>query len=132
MPSILLVEDNSVDARYFKEVIGEYEVTVAETLEEGLELFSTGDYDHIGFDMRLPDAGPADVLTAVRQLEEEGYSVFVYTGQPHLLEGTTHTVIRKGAPIEARVLRLTMATRKLSSEAVARMRGALHGPLTTI
>ena len=77
MISVLLIEDNDVDARLTQDLLAEwsveeFKVTHAKTLSDGLAYIDKGRFDAILLDLSLPDAFG---LPTVRQVHATNPSI---------------------------------------------------------
>jgi len=82
--NILLVEDNSLDARLIREVLeaipgDRFNFLQAESLAPALERLSSGGIDVVLLDLNLPDSNGLETLARVRA-QAEGVAVVVMTG----------------------------------------------------
>lgn len=69
MEKILIVDDSIVQAAQLKSIIeDEYDITVAQTAEDGLRLVSEGDFSRILLDVVMPGM---DGFTLLKMLQEQ-------------------------------------------------------------
>ena len=69
MEKILIVDDSIVQAAQLKSIIeDEYDITVAQTAEDGLRLVSEGDFSLILLDVVMPGM---DGFTLLKMLQEQ-------------------------------------------------------------
>ncbi len=81
---ILLFEDNPGDAGLIEEMVSDsttcsYELKIAETLEEGMNLLNVDSYDVILLDLGLPDSDGINTFLNV-QRESSGTPIIILTG----------------------------------------------------
>jgi len=68
--SVLIVDDEKVMRESLRDWLkDDYDVTIAETGEETIELIKSRDYDALILDVRLTDKSGIDVLKEVKQLK---------------------------------------------------------------
>ena len=69
MEKILIVDDSPMQAAHLKDILDdEYEITIAQTAEEGLRQASTANFSLILLDVVMPGM---DGFTLLKKLQEE-------------------------------------------------------------
>jgi HAMP domain-containing protein/CheY-like chemotaxis protein/putative methionine-R-sulfoxide reductase with GAF domain len=81
---LLIVEDNPAEQMSIRELLGydDIDVTVAATGAEALDVVSTGSFDCVVLDLRLPDMTGFDILERMRDIPAvKDLPVVVFTGK---------------------------------------------------
>lgn len=96
---VLLVEDNAVSAQVVKMMLARaetstFEVQVAESLMDALDLIGTGRFDVILLDLSLPDSDGLGTLTTIR-VHAPNLPVLVLTGSDN--EALANSTLQHGA-----------------------------------
>src|SRR5690606_10050580 len=96
MPQILLIEDDTTFAVVINGFLSKnnYDVTVANSAKEGLNSFSSKQYDLVIMDYRLPDLNGSDLLSSLKK-ERKEIPVIVMTAFSDIK--TAVQVMKKGA-----------------------------------
>jgi signal transduction histidine kinase len=126
---VLLIEDNPGDARLIKELLNDvkdenFELTVANQLNSGLDYLSKMNYDVILTDLGLPDSSGLDTINEILKYEKNT-PIIVLTGlddeaigveavqrgaQDYLVKGTVN------GNILARCMRYAIERKKMADE----------------
>ena len=100
-PTILCVEDDKIVQLVFKSKLTDLNclVDIAETGQQGIELFQSKKYDLIFMDIGLPDMSGIEVTRKIRALElardEERHTPIV-ASTAHIDEGNKKTCLNVG------------------------------------
>ena len=81
---ILLIEDDRRLAEMVRDYLGEsdFEVTIAETGQQGLDLHGSGQFDAVLLDLMLPDMDGLDICRTLRQRERTPIMMLTAKGEP--------------------------------------------------
>ena len=72
MERVMIVEDHSAFAQALERILGQVEVALARTLEEGRTLIRGGElFDVVVLDLTLPDGEGTDLIAELRQRRPE-------------------------------------------------------------
>ena len=82
---VLLIEDNPGDARFIQELLKEsssvyFNLTIQETLSEGLEVFLKNKFDIILLDLNLPDSFGLNTVSIIHEKIKD-IPIIVLTGR---------------------------------------------------
>lgn len=77
---ILLVEDDVLEARHVQNVLKDYNVNVAQTMDEGLELLQKKTYALVILDLSLPDGHGLNLMTAYRSWKTPNTPIMILSG----------------------------------------------------
>ena len=86
--TILIIEDNPVDARLIKEVLAEgnggaYNLKYADSLSDGLKKISEEDFDIVLLDLSLPDSAGLETITSISEKNKD-IPLIILTGTDNL------------------------------------------------
>lgn len=82
-PSVLVIDDDEIIRLLFQDTLTEqgYEITVAATSQEGLELSIQKDFDLVFVDLKMPSMNGAQLIHEIQQAKPR-LPVVVITGYP--------------------------------------------------
>ena len=87
LPRVLLVEDDSVDAKSaMRHLHDRYDVSWSTTLEDARELFESQSFDVILLDLSLPDGHGLELMTQVRKTLRKDIPIVILTGHSGIVE----------------------------------------------